>query len=149
MRKIIEGHKYDSDTARLIGEWSNDCYVNDFWYCSEELYRTKSGLYFVHGIGGAQSKYAEHHADGWYGGEAITPVSEAEAHEWAEEHLTADEYEAEWGEPDDGESAKLGATVSQATYDAIRKAAARDGISMGKVIDAMAEACAESLSLAE
>ena len=58
MRKYINGHRYDTETAKLLG---SDSYSNpsDFDHWSEELYRTNAGLYFLHGEGGPASKYAK------------------------------------------------------------------------------------------
>ena len=53
MKKIIEGRVYNTETAKLLGEFS---YSNrrDFNYFSEKLYRTKSGAYFLYGEGPGQ-----------------------------------------------------------------------------------------------
>ena len=51
MKKVINGALYDTKTAKLLGE---DSYSNpgDFHYWTEQLYRTKSGKYFLHGTDG-------------------------------------------------------------------------------------------------
>ena len=56
MKKVINGALYDTSTAKLLGE---DSYSNpgDFQHWVETLYRTKSGKYFLHGKGGAMTKY--------------------------------------------------------------------------------------------
>lgn len=103
MKKIINGAKYDTATAKMLGEWSNGCYTNDFNYCSEDLYRTKSGKYFLHGEGGANSKYSRSVGNNsWTGDSVIEPITRATAMEWAEEHLDGDEYEAIFGTVEDG-----------------------------------------------
>ena len=58
LKKIINGKVYDIGTAEHVGEWSNEHYTNDSNYCSEDLYRKKTGEFFLHGVGGAYSKYA-------------------------------------------------------------------------------------------
>lgn len=98
MNKIINGHRYNSDTAEKLASWSNDYPYNDFNYCGEELYRTRSGRFFIYGEGGAMSKYAKSQGDNnWSGGEAIEPITEEAARKWAEECLTGDQYEAIFG----------------------------------------------------
>ena len=98
VRKIINGKKYDTDTAQFIGENRSNVAVNDFRYFRECLYRKKTGEYFLAGEGGPASKYCKPDiGSGWTGGEAITPLSEEEAREWAEKYLSVDEYEAEFG----------------------------------------------------
>ena len=44
------------------------------------------------------TKYAERVGDGYSGGTEIIPVSEEEARDWAERHLSADKYEDIFGE---------------------------------------------------
>ncbi|MBQ7418178.1 MAG: hypothetical protein IJV18_08890 [Acidaminococcaceae bacterium] len=101
MKKIINGKMYDTETAAFVGsdEYSNP---RDFHYCYEALYRKKSGEYFIYGEGGPLSKYRksiDNHA--WSGGESIIPMDIDLAREWAEEHLAADDYLDEFGEPEE------------------------------------------------
>ncbi len=98
MKKIIDGKKYDTETAEYLRGWSNDYAVNDFNYCEEALYRKKTGEYFLFGEGGPLSKYREHFPDGWGSGCDITPLTEDEAKAWAMDHLDCDSYESIWGE---------------------------------------------------
>lgn len=98
MRKIIDGRKYDTYTARLVGEWSFGRY-SDFNYIHEALYCKKTGEYFLYGEGGARSKYAECVSNNtWNEGCELIPYSLEEAKAWAMEYLSGDEYEAEFGE---------------------------------------------------
>lgn len=98
MKKIINGAKYDTSTAKKLGEWSNNLGNRDFNNCTERLYRTKSGKYFIYGYGGAMTKYAESCGNNsWTGGSNIEPVSRQAAMEWAEENLDGDEYEEIFG----------------------------------------------------
>ncbi len=97
MKKIINGKKYDTDTARFIG-YAGYSHPGDFGFYVEHLYRKRTGEYFLHGIGGAMSKYARKIGlNEWSGGEEIIPLSLEEARKWAEEHLNADEYELAFG----------------------------------------------------
>ena len=96
MRKYIENKCYDTETAKLIGD---DWYSNpgDFEYWSEELYRKKTGEYFLYGEGGPASKYSVAvDQNSWSGGAKITPLTKEAARVWAEEHLSAEKYEAEF-----------------------------------------------------
>ena len=93
MIKIINGKKYDTSTAKNVGEWSNGYYANDFNYCKETLYLKKTGEFFLFGDGGAMSKYSEScGTNNWCGSCEIIPFTEDEAKEWAEEHLTGEKY---------------------------------------------------------
>ena len=101
MRKIIDGKMYNTETAAKVGEWNNGRY-GDFEFVSETLYRKRTGEYFLHGEGGAMSKYAESCGQNqWQGGASIIPIGKGYAREWAERHLSVDEYIAEFGEPDE------------------------------------------------
>ena len=94
MTKIINGKRYDTETARLVGEAS---YSNrtDFAYWSEELYQKRTGEFFIYGEGGPASKYSRSTGqNSWSGGEKIIPLTINEAKEWAEKYLDGDEYEA-------------------------------------------------------
>lgn len=98
MKKYINGKIYNTETATLVGEWSNGS--RDFDWREELLYRKKTGEYFMHGKGGPMSRYAEQiEQNSWGNGEALTPLSYENARKWAEEHLTTDEYDAEFGAP--------------------------------------------------
>ena len=102
MKKIINGKRYDTDTATSLGA---DSYSNtrDFNYWYEELYRKQTGEFFLYGEGGAASKYAVSVGqNSWEGGSKIIPLSIESAKEWAEEHLSADLYEEAFGEVDEG-----------------------------------------------
>lgn len=98
MKKIINGRKYDTGTAEKLGERSYS-YRGDFNFVSEELYRKKTGEFFLYGEGGGMTQYASRvDSNCWTGGEDIIPLTEKEAKEWAERFLDADEYEAIFGE---------------------------------------------------
>ena len=93
MKKIINGRLYDTETAKWLASWENECYCNDFAWCCEALYRKRTGEYFLHGKGGGLSKYASPVCGGgWTFGEAIRALSEEQARMWAEEKLCAEEY---------------------------------------------------------
>lgn len=101
MKKIINGRKYDTDTAKYLGEhqYSNK---RDFAYCLEILYVKRTGEYFIYGEGGPMSKYSKAiDMNSWSGGKDITPVNAEEAKRWAEKYLDADEYEEIFGEVDE------------------------------------------------
>ena len=74
---------------------------------------------------------------------SITPLSYDEAREWAERHLGTDEYEDEFGTPDEGETAVLSVTVPAATHRAIKDEATRRGCSMRDLVVEWAETLAK------
>lgn len=97
MKKIINGKRYDTDTARLIGS-TGYSYAGNSAYWLEELYLKKTGEFFLYGEGGSRSKYARRTGQNeCSGGWEIRPLSPEEARKWAEEHLNADKYERVFG----------------------------------------------------
>lgn len=99
MKKIINRKMYNTETATLIGGWSNGYSYSDFSHCEEDLYKKRTGEFFLHGSGGAMSKYCRSCGQNeWCGGEEIIPLTLEEAMDWAEDHLGADDFEATFGE---------------------------------------------------
>lgn len=72
MKKVIDGKLYNTKTADLICERDNGYYWRDFNYCSECLYRTKKGSWFIYGDGN--------------GRDSIEPITKDEAFQWMQEH---------------------------------------------------------------
>lgn len=137
MKKVIDGAVYSTETAQQLGEWSNSSDVKDFSYCSESLYRTKARRYFLHGEGGANSKYASHNGDGWSGwGEKIIPMSREAAQKWAEDHLDGDEYEKIFGEVDESDGQEvLNLLISPQLKAKLRELAEIRKISLTALVD--------------
>lgn len=135
MKKVISGALYDTETAKLLGK---DSYSNsrDFRHWVETLYRTKSGKYFLHGEGGAMTKYAVCVGQNeWSGGEKIIPLDLDSAQKWAEEHLDGDEYIRAFGEPEE----RTTVMISAATKARLSDIKAKTGKSFGDIIaDAVA-----------
>lgn len=96
MNKIINGKKYDTETASLKGNFE---YGNrtSFYYWEEELYQKKTGEWFLFGSGQGLSKYSDCIDGQRWGIEKIMPYTEEEAKEWAETYLSADKYEELFG----------------------------------------------------
>jgi hypothetical protein len=101
MQKIIGGKLYDTETAEVIDSYH---YSNpgDFRYVQELLLRSSKGAFFLHGEGGARTRYAEQVENNmWRGGEDIIPLDEAEARAWLEKHGCVASYLAVFGEPEE------------------------------------------------
>lgn len=131
MKKIIEGKVYDTEKAKKVASWYSDYSRNDFHYYEEELYKKKTGEFFLYGEGNAASPYSRSCGQNeWCGGEKIVPLTFKEAQEWAEKHLDGDDYCDIFGEPDeDAEDVTLGIAVSAEAAAKLRRAAAENGIS--------------------
>lgn len=137
MKKIINGKVYDTATAQCVGEWSNPYTRRDFNWVEETLYRKRTGEFFIFGEGGPRSQYAkEVGTRQWSGGERIMPMSWDEAREWAEEKLSADEYEQLFGEVTEDETRQtLTVSLSAASIERGKRLAARSGVSIGTFIE--------------
>lgn len=136
MKKIINGKVYNTDTATLVNEWSNNLSYRDFHWREEKLYRKKTGEYFLYGEGGPASKYAESCGQNqWSSGDSIIPLSFKSAREWAESHLDADEYEAEFGEiAEDDSTVTLSLSVPADVAAKARRAAQEAEVSLSAYI---------------
>ena len=136
MKKIINGKRYDTDTAKKIAEWDNGHYGNDFNRCSETLYRKNTGEFFLYGRGGARSRYASYADGSVSGGEQIIVLTYAEAKEWAEEHLDGDEYENIFGEVvEDDTDTVFCVRLPASTVEKVRRAASEAGMAIGEYVD--------------
>lgn len=131
MKKIINGKVYDTLKAKKVASWYSSYARNDFHYYEEELYKKKTGEFFLYGEGNAASPYSRSCGQNeWCGGEKIVPMTFAEAQEWAEKHLDGDDYCDIFGEPnEDAEDVTLGIAVSAEVAAKLRRAAAENGIS--------------------
>lgn len=96
MNKIINGKRYDTETAKLTGVYS--CGIRtSFSFYEEKLFLKKTGEWFLYGSGGPKSKYSDCGDGNMWGIEKIIPYTEDEAKKWAERHMDADEYETLFG----------------------------------------------------
>lgn len=93
MNQIINGKRYDTNTATKIGLYDNRLATSDCKWYRETLMVKRTGEYFLVGQGGPMSIYAERVDNTTSGGVKIIPLSVENAKKWAEGHLTAVEYE--------------------------------------------------------
>lgn len=135
MKKIIRNKLYDTSTAKEIAEYRDLCGGDKA--VTEQLFRKRSGEYFLNGSGGAASKYATPSATGgWVGGSAIVPLAYEQARQWAEEHLSADEYAALFGEPENGDAKQnVSYSLSTAAVQRAKREASKRGISVSEYVD--------------
>ena len=98
MKRIINGVKYDTETAAHMSHYSSRIGVNDLYYYEEDLYRKFNGKYFLYGEGNAGSKYSEVAGlNSWSPGSGIIELTEDEAKRWVEQYAN-DCYEKVFGE---------------------------------------------------
>lgn len=137
MKKVIKGSLYNTDTARRIGgvepAGGN---TSDFNYFCETLYRSKAGKYFLHGEGHAKSRYGVWHGNTGTWGETIRAYTYAEAEQWAEENLTADEYVTEFGAPSESDSIeRVNLYISAESKFLLDKMQSEQGETISQIVD--------------
>ena len=99
MKKIVNGKKYDTETAKFCGYQENMYDSGNFYWNAETLYRKKTGDFFLYGESGPAGKYSVSCGlNSWSGGKAIVPLAEKEARKWAETYLDGEDYEKIFGE---------------------------------------------------
>jgi len=98
MKKIINGKKYDTDTATFICSYvfSNRM---DFHFYRKALYQKKTGEFFFYREGGPLSCMAKSYGNNNVGGsdEFIPNVSKDEAIKFCEENMNVDDFEKKFG----------------------------------------------------
>lgn len=135
MKKIINGKRYDTETAKEVA-CDSYLYPRDFHYWSETLYRKNTGEYFLHGEGGPMSRYAESTGQNqWSGGEKIIPLSIEAAQAWAEEHLDANEYEEIFGTVEESAEKKtVSFSLPEGIIEMIKQEAPKHNLTMSDYI---------------
>jgi len=94
MRKIIDGKRYDTDTAECVHAWDNGRYSSDFRVRKKTLYRTQKGSWFIHHYGGPMTDMAVPVGSSGMGGSSdIEPVTEDDARRFLETHAGVDALE--------------------------------------------------------
>ena len=87
MKRVINGHRYDSDNANEVCTiWEGS--RSDFQHLDCTLYQTKrSKEFFLSGYGGAMTRFSHKCQDGSYTGDTkIIPLTTVEARQYAEKY---------------------------------------------------------------
>ena len=137
MKKVIGGKLYDTSKAELVGSWDNGRYDDSLNICCEDLYRKRTGEFFLHGSGGPMTKYSvQTGGNSWSGSEMIIPLTVGKAKEWAEQSLSGEEYEKIFGEIQEDDT-KRGITlyISASNHEKVKRIAAEKGISISALVD--------------
>lgn len=139
MKKIINGKRYDTETAREVGRYTNTGNQSDFNWYSERLYCKRTGEYFLYGRGGPMTRWShQEDQNTTSGGSGIEPMTESEAREWAERSLDADEYEAEFPVVPDDDLPLTGSAI-RAAREAVnmtqRQLADKMGVDQARISD--------------
>ena len=135
MKKIINQKRYDTDKAVKVGEYWNG--MTGFNRIDETLYRKRTGEFFLHGEGGANTKYSKAvDVNSWMGSERLMPLSFDQAMKWAEEHLTVEEYEEIFGEVAEDDSRKVVTlSLTMTAIEKLKKATSKLGMTQSDIVD--------------
>lgn len=92
MKKVINGRQYNTDTAKFIdGVYSG---IGSFEEYEADLYKKKTGEYFLYESGGPMSRMAVNaNYNEVTGSENITPLTVSEVKKWLEDNNLAEAYE--------------------------------------------------------
>jgi len=87
MKAIVDGKRYDTDTATKVLDWTNGYYPGDFKYRQKILYLTKNGAWFIYHSGGAMTDLAVVAGSNTYSGSSkIEPVDKEDAYKFLCSH---------------------------------------------------------------
>ncbi len=86
MQQIINRKLYDTDKAEQIATHAPLTDKGNFHYLIETLYKTTDGEYFLHGDGGAATKWAEKIGRQRTPGEELQLLTDEEALDWCQEN---------------------------------------------------------------
>lgn len=126
MKKVIKGKVYDTDTAKQIS-YEGDTAHGTHREWENALFQKRTGEFFAY-------------AWTMSGGETIKPITADEARSWLEEHGTAEQYIAVFGDPGEGDAATgdevvtLGIRVSAAAAAKLKRAAAAEGTTQQELL---------------
>lgn len=137
MKRIINQKRYDTDKAVKVGEYWNGLSKSDFGYIIETLYRKRTGEFFLHGQGGANTKYAKAVGTNcWQGDERLMPLEFDTARKWAEEHLDADQYEEIFGAVTEDDSRKVVTlSLTMTAIEKLKKESSKLGMTQSDIVD--------------
>lgn len=140
MKKILNNKVYDTETAKLCGEYWNGCGMNDYNHLYENLYLKKTGEFFLHCQSGLLSKDSQSLPNEVEGRQIIIPLTYLEARQWAEDFLTAEEYEDIFGEIEEDDGwIPIHAYVKNSLVDKIEKEKQRSGLTLKDIVNAALE----------
>ena len=133
MKKMINGKRYDTETARYIGSCSSDYSVTNPRYFEESLYLKRTGEFFFFFLGGGMSRYATGVSGSMTGNEKIIPISSEEARRWGKKHLEVEKYE-EVFELEKEENVLFSVLLPKSIYEELKNEAAGENVSMKEVV---------------
>ena len=136
MKRIINGKRYDTDTAEFIKTYRSDLSINDFRYYDETLYLKKTGEFFLYATGNGASRYAGQYGDLRGPGEKIIPLTLDEAKAWVEKIEDPNLYEElfELMDEEDEGNVAFSILLPGGLYNSLDHRALEDGITKKDIV---------------
>lgn len=135
MKRIINGKRYDTDTAQFIKTYSSGLSISDFRYYDESLYLKKTGEFFLYATGNGASEYAGRYGDLRGPGEKIVPLTLDEAKAWVEKIEDPDLYEELFEIPDEeGGNVAFSMLLPTNLYNILDHRSLKDGITKKDIV---------------
>lgn len=130
MRKIIKNKVYNTMTAQYIGAYLGQWESSSHWL-REELYKKRTGEYFLYAEGGPGSPYG----DGGEASEEIKPLNFEDAKKWGKKHLDPVAYDAEFEiDQNDGNLTRLHALIPGSLHSKLEETASRSGANKTEIV---------------
>jgi len=86
MIKVINGTRYNTETAERAFVLDNGHFINDFKYREKTLHRTSKGAWFIHHVGGPMTDMASTVGNETTGSERIEPITADDAFGFLQAH---------------------------------------------------------------
>lgn len=137
MKKIIDGKVYHTYTSTFIDSHENDYISTDSNWIREELYKKRTGEFFLYCEGGSETQYAKRTTDNnWSNGCEIIPLSFEAAQEWANRYTSAEIYDNFFGKiPEDEIRKAISISIATSTHEKAKRKASVEGISLSEYIE--------------
>lgn len=129
MKKVIHGKELNTTTAKMIGIATIDTDKD----IVEVLYRTKSGVYFIHNV------FKKSTTGKLETVEDIYIITADEAKEWAKKWLTSSEYDGWFGSGVINETVKITVNISGYAYNILKREKEKTGDTYGEIISTALE----------
>ena len=124
MKKIIKGKQLNTETARMIGT----AMIDEEKDIVETLYRTKSGVYFIHNV------YRKSTVGKLEVGEDIYLITVEEAKEWSKKWLTDAEYKEWFENTNSDETVTITVNITSKAFQIIKSEKELTGETYGEII---------------
>lgn len=144
MKKFTNNKRYNTETAKKICEWKTEnISEEDPGYCEQELYRKNTGEYFLHGIGGAKTRYAKIKKGAISQGEDIIPIGLDEAQKIAKKYTDPETYNLLFGKITTKKVKQINLSLDAGTGNLLKLLQAKTGKTAVEIIGEMIKEYAE------